>query len=206
MAEVNVSLIALHNINYALKEFRTDNEHLSTSVSKHIQELLSFCEDEIRRVENEISDRYMDEKDVKRGLEYTEKKISDLENRIYDCESSISNLQNQAPHDKDDFQSIQKQIGSYESELKRYRPQLKDAADDKRESEEKLLKIKEMILEKEHKLVSMKSEYSNVQKALSDLASKITEFCRCSGEQNNRDISNVNLCIRCLEQYLSNNL
>lgn len=206
MTEANVSLTALYNVSSALRKFRTDTERLDASVSKHVQNLLNLCEEEIDNVQYELSSLFRKEEMAEDEVDYYQSRISELQANIQYCESSLSALRRQTPSDAGDHERIQGEISTCEAERSRYYSELSDAEQQWEEAEERLSEIRDEIAKKENKLSDMKAEFITVRTELSILDAEISKFCRYSAEQNGSNISSVNLCIKYLEEYISNNL
>ena len=206
MTEANVSLTALYNVSSALKKFRTDTERLDASVSKHIQNLLNLCEEEIDNVQYELTSLFRNEEMAEDEVDYYQSRISELQANIQYCESSLSALRRQTPCDEADNERIQSEISSCEAECANYCSELSDAEQKLEEAEDRLSEIRDEISKKENKLSDMKMEFITVRTELSILDAEITKYCRYSAEQNGSNISSVNLCIKYLEEYISNNL
>ena len=206
MPEANGSLTALYTVSSALKKFRTDTERLDASVSKHVQNLLNLCEEEIDNVQYELTSLFHNEQVAEDEIGYYQSTISELKSSIQYCESSISALSSQTPCDEGDHARIQSEISSCEDERAQYCSELNDAEQKLEVAEERLSEIRNEIAKKENKLSDMKAEFITVRTELSILDAEISKFCRYSAEQNGSNISSVNLCIKYLEEYMSNNL
>lgn len=195
MGEVSVTIESLKNAKKTLMEFQMQVRDVVIHALNHGESVLAGVKESLRKQRKVIEQLIEMKEQIQENIEECQKNIDNLTKAVQNKKSKLA-AEVQGGETEQQMNSDISEAESLLIELKRRKIQLETEMD----------KVKKEIQMQENKEQRLKSAGNEVEKNVQKLSSRMKSFKQQAVTSNESNSSNIDKCIRFIEEYEQMNL